>query len=432
MPKGISIAIASDTTDFDRGVRKGIVDPLEEAVDTLDRLGKAGEQAGRDAEQGLGDVERAAEQAGDAARAAGDDLEDAMRDAQRDTGQLSDEMRELRDRIENAQRSTRDLGDSGKRAGRDYERGLRDAGDGLDEFRDEAGSTAREAAASFDGSAESIGDAFQEVAANAFAGFGPAGAVAGIAAAAGLGVVIAAFQGIDEANQESRQRAADWGQAFIEAGDTALQAATRTQLAMDIVADPERWQEAQDNAREWGVTTATALAAMTGETWALEAAEAALSEREAEAAETRSQLTDSGELLSEMLQGTTAETRNGREALDQLNRELDNGAGMMGTFSEYLRLTAENTAGATREVDEFGDSVYSLPDGTQIYIDAETGQATRDVDAIERRIYGIPDEASVDVSINDRAVRDWMRRSLDRTATVTYNQIVRSGLRNVV
>jgi hypothetical protein len=87
---------------------------------------------------------------------------------------------------------------------------------GLEEFNDEASGTAREAAASFDGSAESIGEVFQEVAANAFAGFGPAGAAAGIAAAVGLGTAIAAVQTLAEENTAAKEAATDMATAMVD------------------------------------------------------------------------------------------------------------------------------------------------------------------------------------------------------------------------
>ena len=101
--------------------------------------------------------------------------------------------------------------------------GLRKAEEGLDEFKDEAGGTAREAAASFDGSAESIADVFQELAANAFAGFGPAGAAAGIAVAVGLGAAISAAQELADANIAAKESAADIAVGMTEGVDEASQ-----------------------------------------------------------------------------------------------------------------------------------------------------------------------------------------------------------------
>lgn len=419
---GIEFKFTSNERDLLRGAGDA-ESALEDVADALDDVAKAGE----DADQlSFADTVREAKRLEDAG-------EDAGKAIDRSMGRAADETDQLERRFKDAERRAKDLGDAGERAGRDVDRGMERASDGVDELRDEANSTAREAAASFDGSAESIADAFQEIAANAFAGFGPAGAVAGLAAAAGIGLALAAFEGVNEASEESKQRAAEWGQAFIEAGDSILSSAAKTAAALDIVADPERYQELIDNAREWGVSQSTALAAMTGEAWALGEAEAALAEREREVAAAAAEHTTSGEALVGAMSDQAVATRDGRQALDDLNREIETGIGIADTYSQYLTDMARNTDGATHSVDEFGDSVYSLPDGTTVYVDAETGRATRDVDAIERRLYGIPD-ATADVHVNTSSANDaltrWMRQR--RSIAVTVNTIVPPGHRNVV
>lgn len=401
MPKGISIAIASDTTAFDRGVRQGIVDPLEQAVDVLDDVAKAGDTAG-------------------------DKLDDAMRDAQRSTDGLSDEMRELKDRIEDATRKSRDLGDAGKRAGADYDDGLDRAKDGVNEFRDEANSTAREAAASFDGSAESIGDAIQEVTANAFAGFGPVGAVAGLAAAAGIGLAMAGFEDVAQAQEESERRVDEWAQTFIDAGGRVLDAATYVAAAQAIMTDGERYKVAERNAELWGVSVETAVAAMVGQHDALAEAQrnvAAAAEEEAAAME-GVPYDDVGTNLARM----NSAAAEGQRALNGITGEMQSGAERASVMSGYLANLARTTDGATRSVDEFGDEVYALPDGTSVYIDAQTGQATSNVDAIERRIYGIPDRRNVTVAVqvDDSQVDNYMARELNRYARVNVGA-VRAG-----
>lgn len=368
----LNVDIALNAREF-QATTKDVERDLENLSDVLEDFGTDAADAGREGEDAL------------------DTVGEAAKDAERKFRDLTDETDATRRELGRAEDAADDFGRAADDAGDKARRGMDRASEGVEEFKDEANSTAREAAASFDGSAESIADTFQEIAANAFAGFGPAGAVAGLAAAAGIGLAVAGFDAMNEAEQESRERASEWAAAYIEAGSTVLSAATQAQMAQDIITDPERWQEAQDNAREWGVSTAVAVAAMTGETWALAAANDSLTEAEAAAAEGMTGISDSGEMLSEMLQGATADTRNGREALDALNEELANGAIGAATYSETLTLMAQNTAGATHNVDEFGDSIYNLPDGTTVYVDAETGQATMNVDDIERRIYGIPD-----------------------------------------
>lgn len=95
---------------------------------------------------------------------------------------------------------------------------LKEAETGMGTFKDEANQTAKETAASFDGSAESIVGMFQEVSANALSGFGIAGQVAGLALAAGIGIATAAFGINEEQAQKAREEIAALGQELIDTG----------------------------------------------------------------------------------------------------------------------------------------------------------------------------------------------------------------------
>lgn len=219
MAKGVKISVASDTRDFGKGVKSGIIEPLEDAADVLSDLAKEGDQASGK-------------------------LEDGFKAAQRETDDLKDEYKKLGKEIN-------DTGRKGKSFGDDVKDGTNKAGEGMEDFKGEANSTAREAAASFDGSAESIGDAFQEVAANAFSGFGPAGAAAGLVAAAGLGLAFAAIESGGEDTEAYRERVAELGQEFIDTGglgktsleyliDQLKTMATETEDGKDSLADLQK------------------------------------------------------------------------------------------------------------------------------------------------------------------------------------------------
>lgn len=148
-----------------------------------------------------------------------DDVSEAMEDVAKSSEQDVDK---LTDKLKEAKRAADDAADAGERIGKDYRKGTKEAESGLQDFKQEANSTAKESAASFDGSAESIVGSFQEIAANAFEGFGAAGAVAGLAMAAGIGLATAEFQRSEEAAKAAKERVAELGTAFIESGaDTA-------------------------------------------------------------------------------------------------------------------------------------------------------------------------------------------------------------------
>lgn len=100
---------------------------------------------------------------------------------------------------------------------------------GLNDFKDEAHQSGREAAASFSGGFDDIGDFIQETAANAFAGFGKIGGAAGLAAAVGIGFVM---NSINEANEKIKELRQNWQSIFENADTTALD--KRTQAIKDI------------------------------------------------------------------------------------------------------------------------------------------------------------------------------------------------------
>lgn len=363
MAKGIDISIAADTRSAMSAINRGLLDPLEDVSEELEKLG-------------------------DESKDAGDDLERAMRDAQRRTQDAKKEIDQLREELNKA-------GRQGKRTGDDIDEGFKRAEQGAEEFKEEASQTAREAAASFDGSAESIGDVFQELAANAFGGFGPAGMVAGIAAAAGIGLAISGFEQIGEASEESKQRAAEWAQAYVEAGSTVLTTAITTAKVMDIATDPDKYAKAGENAKNWGVDVATAINAMAGESWALNAVNDSLVKS---AGKINDEMRDVGlqyDWTGESMTELNTRIANGQRAFDELNGEMQRGAEQADALSQSLVNTAENTEGASTAVDEFGDKVTTLPDGTTIYIDAETGQATTDLDLIEKKVYAMPSDKEI-------------------------------------
>lgn len=190
MAKDISISIASETRAFQKGIKDGIIEPLDGAVESIEDFGKAGDKSGAK-------------------------LEDSMKDAQKKTEDLGDEYEQLRKKIDQ-------VGKQGQDSFKKVKDGTDGASAGVKDLKEESVSTAKEAAASFDGSAASIIDAFQEVAANAFIGFGAAGGAAGLALAGGIGIAVAAFQATQEDAQKAKDRISELGTALIEAADNGM------------------------------------------------------------------------------------------------------------------------------------------------------------------------------------------------------------------
>lgn len=181
------------TTDVDgviRGAEK-VADSYEDIQDSLKDTAKASDKA--------------SEQISDDFKDAAKDVDTAAKNIDRDLTQALKDVEAKAD-------------DAGKGIGKGVKKGTAEAGEGLKDLKDESNSTAKEAAASFDGSAESIADAFQEVAANALGGFGALGAGIGLAAAVGIGIAIAKMQELAEANNEAKEKAAELAREIYEAG----------------------------------------------------------------------------------------------------------------------------------------------------------------------------------------------------------------------
>lgn len=147
MASGYSISIASDTKAFQTGVQKGMIEPLEDAADILEEIGRDG---GRDIEQ----VERAAKES-----------QEATEELKRDFSDLQKTIR-----------------DTGRKAKTDFanpmNKATADAGRGLKEFKNEAKQNFAEVASSSDGTAQGIADGIQGTLGGAAVAVGGAAGVA--------------------------------------------------------------------------------------------------------------------------------------------------------------------------------------------------------------------------------------------------------------
>lgn len=203
--RDLTFAIVTDEDQF----------TTRRAADELDNLGRAADDTGRS----LADLEQDAGQAGRELDDLGDDL-GSLGDDARDTGRAVDD---AMDKIATSTDA------SMRKVDADLDRGKR----GLDDFKSEARQSATESAASFTGSFEDITDLVQETAAQAFAGFGALAAGAGIAAAAGLGVLVQRLLAIRERIGEIRSALTDLDI------DGALTPDERTKTILDDILNNE-------------------------------------------------------------------------------------------------------------------------------------------------------------------------------------------------
>lgn len=263
----IKIDFFADVAKFLRGT-KDVAGALDDVAGSLGDLGQ--------------DAEDAADKAGDAL---GDGFKDGAKDADRSLERVEDSLQETgkkADKLEGDvsaafRAMARDAQASGKKIGDSQRQAYDEAGEGLDDMKSEAAGTAKETAASFDGSFDSILGMAQETAANAFGGFGPAGAAAGLAAAAGIGIAVTAMQDTAEKATEAKQKSVDMIDAIKEAGgDLASMDLSEKIIAWGREVMEDNWitfwadeastkfQETAKDAKDFGVAARDAIRAASG------------------------------------------------------------------------------------------------------------------------------------------------------------------------
>lgn len=389
MAKGIEIGVGVDTKAAKQGLESGLIAPLEDAQEALDDLGRS---------RGPEDLER--------------DLRATQKATERLADETEDTAREIEREYKRAYRELKQSADGG----------MHGASAATGEFKEEFKQNLSEVVSSFDGSMSSVQDLAQGTLGGLASMGGPIAAGAAVGAV-GIGLIGSALEDAQKKQEELEQAASEWADAYIEAGGRIITAAQQVAMYNAIATDPEKYKEAEKNADLWGVSLGVALNAMAGNTWAVEEAQASLNKRHDEFA---AALGDNNQKVldeSAALSGWRKAVQDGQDAIDLLTGAQERGAQQADAYSEALRLQAEHTIGATKAVDEFGDAVYSLPDGTTIYVDAETGQATQNVDAIEKRIYGLPQNSlltvDADTSPAERKIQQLIQK--DRTIRVTID-----------
>ena len=171
------------------------------------------------------------------------DMGDALEKVSDELGDLGKDAKSLDEKVSD---TFRNMGKDAKKAGDDIgdavKDGTRKASEGLDEMKAESAGTAREAAASFS-SIEDSADVLQEVLANAFAGFGPAGMAAGVLAAAGIGLVFSQLQGNAEKINENKDKMLSLAQSIKDNGGVLEEA--------DYISQMEEYGYAIQDTKEW-------------------------------------------------------------------------------------------------------------------------------------------------------------------------------------
>lgn len=310
------------------------------------------------------DLLKGADNAADSLESIGDTLDAVAKDSDRATDRLE---RDFTTAFRAVKKSSKTTGDA---IGDDLHRGTREAGKGLDELKDESASTAREAAASFDGSAESIADAFQEVAANAFAGFGPAGAAAGLAVALGLGMALSALQDLADKEAEAKEATIDLAREIGDVGGNpaAIDWATRLRDRLYEITDKKEWWEFWQNtpktrleewsskARQFGVSMADVARGIAGDQAGLDRAMETLNRKIEEQRRLLQDVHGDDEQRDRQRRAIYGQIAGLEQFRDAISREADTAAGAAGLNQEL-----------TDAISGMSDAVHDSAQATEEY-----------------------------------------------------------------
>ena len=325
MAKGINIDFVADVSRFLSGTRN-VSQALDDVVDALDDVGSEGKDSARDAERGLSDVQDAAK---DAAREV-DRLPDKLDDvgsATKDAGDTADKLeRKFSDAFDKVRTDAKTTGSD---IGTHMHEGSERAQEGFDEIKDSARSNATETAASFDGSFDSISDGVQGTVAEFLQGFGPAGTIAGLAVAGGIGLLKKAFDDQSAAAQQDAQDMADAYKAalddMIESGENFVSQDLISQQIKAIVEDEDKLKNAQQIAAESGASLSSVLRGQAGDLDALgsvhDAYQKKIDDEQGAIDRIRSSLMDRTDLSNDQREALVEEIGQHQNLVDELSSE---------------------------------------------------------------------------------------------------------------
>jgi len=308
-----------------------------------------------------------------------DSLDDVARDGDRATEKLEDSFRDLSRRARDTTRDVDDLGDKGKTS-------FRKLGDTGEEVSGELKQNLGETFSSFRGDLEDLPQIAQDVLGGLAGSFGGLATSIGLAAgAAGIGLLIAAFQTLAEQEEARKERVGEWAGRYIEAAGQIKGALASLAAVEDIYTDQEKYDKAAQAAKDWGVDVSVAVNAMAGDATALEIAQQSLADR-------TDKLNKALETTVVNADGTTqgfadiqAEVSRGADTMSALTGEMEEGQARAESYAESLGQLAVSTGVATGKVDDLGNKIYALPDGTEVVVDAVTGKAYQNLDAVENK-----------------------------------------------
>lgn len=421
--QGVNIGIDGDSRGFNEAVREAgkDLDHLSEDLADLARdTDRSADRAGKSLEQGYSK----------GAREAADELEQRIK-------------RGIDEAAERTRKKSKQAGDD---LGDAFHRGAKRAEEGLEELQDEATSTLKESAASFDGTVESAVDAVQEIAANAFAGFGPAGLAAGALAAVGIGLAISELEKYSELANAAQERTSELTEEMYAAGGALDQANLADKIVSwsSEIKDNKEWWEvwqseatsnleyAQQSADRAGVSFETMLKGLSGydseaAKESIEAVSAKIEELEQLRASENSVVSPYTDQIRQLTELKTA-----LEQASGVMPEATEGSQALQEALDSMADTAEKAAAKQSLLDDISSELTEIIGDWQEYADAESGalDAASYLDGINSRTQALEDYAANLETIKDQISPEAFQAVLDQGIDFApmLQSIIDSGL----
>ena len=397
MAGAISINILSNVREAVRGV-DDVAEALEDAEGRMRDLTKEGDKATDRMESDFRSVAKAADRTSD-------EIKQKMRDAYQSVRRNSD------DAADDVVRNQNRMSERSAEVGQEIRQNL---GEGI----------ANAARGDFTALADTIGDTLG----GAVAGIGGIGTAAlGVAGALGLGAIVAVISNIAAESEKTKQIAAENFREMAEEGVDAW-ASTQSQMKRltDAYADHEG--EIQKIADLLGLSFEDVAAAWAGVPDKVALVDSAYGEMADGLKNTFGVTREGVDATVKGWEGIMGPLNGVLDGYDQAKQKAKTLGDQQSDMWEQAILDAESAQVA---VDDFGNKLVTLPDGTQVVIDAETGQATADVSKFKGDVNSIPTTvtSTARILVDDSALArahnyfDSLKRKAEAGITVNMRNV---------
>ncbi|KTR77431.1 hypothetical protein NS234_07445 [Microbacterium oxydans] len=350
----------------------------------------------RDFIRGTDDAEKALDDVADS-------LDDVARDGDRSMERLERSFRDVAAQAKDTARETKDISKATRDVGDEGARDLRKVGDAAEEVSGEFKQNLGETFSSFRGDLADLPQIAQDTL-GGLAGSGALGGLPGLfltaAGAAGLGALIGGLDQLNEASEASEAKANDLATAYIDAGTTVLDTLTLASRVQSVLTTTETREEAEKLVDTLGIDLSTAARIVAGDTNALAGAQQVLSDQYAALNQKKRETTDASFAQADAILEEQRKLEGMSDALNVYNDRNNLAADRATKVSDAIRSMIADATTATKEVDALGNELYTLDDGAQFVIEADTGLATAAIDRFQGDVDGIPETITVTPKAN--------------------------------